>query len=59
LVSNGIYRANPIEFNDAWGSGAEWAIAAMDFGETAEGAIEYAKTKDTGTGGRIYIKEVK
>ena len=41
----------------ALGSGSDWAIAAMDFGNNAKEAVKYAMTRDTGTGGRI--KEIK
>lgn len=40
-------------FTRCFGSGAEWARAAMDFGKTPEEAIEYAKTRDTYSGGRV------
>ena len=35
------------------GSGADFAIAAMDFGRNPMQAIEYAKTRDSNTGGEI------
>ncbi|EGR3070253.1 hypothetical protein DMW20_11880 [Vibrio parahaemolyticus] len=42
-----------IDFNIAIGSGALFALSAMDFGCDAFGAIEYAKKKDSYTGGDI------
>lgn len=37
----------------AIGSGATWALAALDFGKTAEEAVAYAATRDNGTGGGV------
>ncbi len=39
--------------NTALGSGAMLAISAMDFGCSATEAVEYAKTRDTSTGGDV------
>jgi len=41
--------------DDAYGSGADFAIAAMDFGKSAAEAVEYAKTRDTNTGGEVQV----
>lgn len=41
-----------LAYNYALGSGATLAIAAMDFGCNCVGAIEYAMTRDSNTGGR-------
>lgn len=51
----------PVEmFHDqplAIGSGWQFAAAAMDFGKTAKQAIEYAATRDNGTGGGVdYVR---
>lgn len=43
----------------ATGSGAEFAIAAMDFGYNAKEAVKYAMTRDTHTGGKINWFRVK
>lgn len=42
----------PCEWGEklAIGSGTTWAQAAMDFGKTAIEAVEYAATRDNGTG---------
>lgn len=41
----------------AIGSGWQFALAAMDFGKTAKQAIEYAATRDNGTGGGVdYVR---
>ena len=48
----------PIKFNTALGSGAYFAMAAMDHGKSAKEAIEYAATRDTSTGGKIICEKV-
>lgn len=42
----------------ASGSGSEFALAALDFGRTAFEAVEYAKTRDSGTGGDTHVLEL-
>lgn len=37
----------------AWGSGRDFAIAAMDFGKSAKEAVKYAMTRDSATGGKV------
>lgn len=37
----------------AIGSGGDWAVAAMDFGCTAQEAVKYAMTRDCRSGGKI------
>ncbi|WP_210772140.1 hypothetical protein [Rhodanobacter lindaniclasticus] len=43
----------------AIGSGWQFAIAAMDFGKTAKQAIEYAMTRDNGTGGGVDFVRIR
>lgn len=50
---DGIFRRELLKFNDAGGSGAHYALAALDFGKTAIEAVEYAKTRDCRTGGKV------
>lgn len=38
----------------AIGSGSQFAVSAMDHGKTAKEAVEYAMTRDPGTGGVVY-----
>ena len=52
-ISDGEYWQEEVVSNDAHGSGAEFALAAMDFGKGAVEAVEYAMTRDTRTGGLI------
>lgn len=44
---------------EAIGSGADHAITAMDLGLSAKEAVKMAAKRDTGTGGRIRVLEVK
>lgn len=46
---------SPIHFHipDAWGSGADHAITAMDMEATAEEAVKWAMKRDVNTGGKI------
>lgn len=48
-----------LTYSDAIGSGSPWALAAVDFGASPRGAIAYAKKKDSATGGRIRIYNLK
>ena len=43
------------DFNFAIGSGQHLALAAMDFGDTAQAAVQYAATRDVYTGGQIKL----
>lgn len=41
------------------GSGRDWAVAAMDHGKDAVGAVRYACTRDSGSGGVIRAMDIK
>ncbi len=41
------------------GSGGYWALAALDHGKTAAKAVEYASTRDSCTGGKISVYDIK
>lgn len=47
-----------VDHDCAYGSGQDFAIAALDFGKTATEAIEYAITRDIYTGGNIQCVNV-
>lgn len=64
LVSDGeVYhcviddKGKPIKslctYNDALGTGADFALSAMDHGKTATDAVRYAMTRDMCSGGNI------
>jgi ATP-dependent protease HslVU (ClpYQ) peptidase subunit len=48
-----------IEHDMGIGSGGDWALAALDFGETPRKAIKYACTRDLYSGGKIKTVKVK
>lgn len=56
--SNCIIDTWILEYSDAIGSGADFALAALDFGKNANDAIEYAKTRDNFTGGEVKVFQV-
>lgn len=53
MDSNGKINKERMTYSDSMGSGAVQALAAIDFGESAINAINYAKTRDSATGGLI------
>lgn len=42
----------------AWGSGWQWAAAAMDHGASARDAVKYASKRDGYSGGGVDVKPV-
>jgi len=66
LVRDGeVFMRGVTESGESWtqelsssrclGSGGNFALAAMDFGKSAKDAIEYAKTRDCYTGGKVHV----
>lgn len=57
---DGFFNKYPIQRETvlAIGSGADFAIAAMDLGKSAKEAVEYAATRDIYTGGTIKVFNV-
>lgn len=47
-----------MNYSDAYGSGAYFALAAMDFGKSAKEAVEYAMTRDIYSGGKVRVFDV-
>jgi len=54
-----IYKLDITGSTDAMGSGEDHALTAMDLGLSAKEAVRMAAKRDTGTGGRIRVLEVK
>lgn len=52
------YVFDEIKESMATGSGGNFAMAAMDFGQTAKQAVQYAAKRDIYTGGRIRVFNV-
>lgn len=59
IDEEGAPCASRLDYNDAMGSGSTWAIAAMDHGKSAKQAVKYAATRDSATGGKISVFDVK
>lgn len=45
--------------NRCLGSGSSFALAALDFGRDAKGAVEYAITRDCYSGGKVHVYDIK
>ncbi len=58
VTEAGEFWKQKLEHNEAMGSGWEWAIAAMDFGKSASDAVEYAKTRDSASGGKVNVFDI-
>lgn len=54
-VDEGVCAHEKIVNNEAMGSGELFALAALDFGQTAKQAVEYTATKDCYTGGNVRV----
>ncbi|MPW31923.1 hypothetical protein F9L16_23500 [Agarivorans sp. B2Z047] len=59
LNDSGISEWLPINHSDALGSGAPYAIAAMDFGKSSAEAVAYASTRNIHTGGKITTVDIE
>ncbi|AUR94645.1 hypothetical protein NVP1197A_07 [Vibrio phage 1.197.A._10N.286.54.F2] len=54
-----IFWKELLTHNDGFGSGREWALAALDFGLSSKDAVKYATKKDAFSGGKIHTMELK
>jgi len=59
FIADCVFCEQIIKYNKGLGSGRDFAIAAMDHGKSAKEAVKYAMTRDTYTGGRIRVFNVK
>lgn len=57
-VADGACSYTEYSHNKTFGSGAHFALAAMDLGLSAEGAVKYAMTRDIYTGGKVNVFSV-
>jgi len=55
FVHEDIFNEDVLICNEAYGSGAQLALAALDFGCSAKDAVEYAATRDIYTGGKVHV----
>ena len=56
--SDGFCEWFKTEHDVAYGSGQDFALAAMDFGKTPKESVEYAMTRDFYTGGAVQLYDV-
>jgi ATP-dependent protease HslVU (ClpYQ) peptidase subunit len=60
VTFNGDYcSVSENEYPHSIGSGGDFAIAAIDMGNTAKEAVEYAITRDSGSGGKVTVYDVE
>ena len=59
VTSDGDPCKSRLTYSEAIGSGAAFALAALDHGNSARYAVAYASTRDTGTGGKIRVFDIK
>ena len=55
----GVFNLDLLVCNESEGSGGKFGLAALDFGKTAKGAVEYAATKDCFTGGKVHVYDIE
>lgn len=53
------YSLDELTYSYAIGSGGCFALSAMDFGRSAKEAVKYAMTRDSFTGGKISVCDIK
>jgi ATP-dependent protease HslVU (ClpYQ) peptidase subunit len=58
VTLDGLFWKQEVEHNDAIGSGWNFALSAMDFGDDARKSVEYAITRDCSSGGKIHIYDI-
>ena len=59
VTSHGEPCKIKLTYSETMGSGAAFALAALDHGKSALDAVAYAATRDTGTGGEIRVFDIK
>ena len=59
IAAGGDPCKSRLTYSDAIGSGGLFALSALDHGKSALDAVAYAATRDTGTGGKIRVFDIK
>jgi ATP-dependent protease HslVU (ClpYQ) peptidase subunit len=60
VTFNGDYCSiSENEYNHSIGSGGEFALSALDFGDSSKEAVEYAITKDSASGGKVHVYDIE
>ena len=58
-MDDGYFCKMLIDHNECKGSGELLALAALDHGESALNAINYAMTRDMFTGGKVNVYDIE
>ena len=58
-LENGIYKTSVMDYTDGAGSGGWLALSAVDLGKTAKEAVEYAKSRDLFSGGKVHVYDIE
>tara|TARA_R110000803_G_scaffold95395_5_gene163387 strand:+ start:2119 stop:2562 length:444 start_codon:yes stop_codon:yes gene_type:complete len=59
FVHSGAFNQEPLTANLCLGSGMNFATSALDFDETAKGAVEFASTRCIYTGGKVHVYDIE
>ena len=59
MSDGGYCEYSPLNYSMTIGSGMDLALAALDFGETASKAVEYAATRCIYTGGKVHVYDTE
>lgn len=57
--ADGEYWELELPYSDSIGSGGVYALCAIDFGKSAFEAVEYAKTRDSCSGGKVHVYDIE
>jgi len=58
-VERGVYKTSVMDYTDGSGSGGWLALVAVELGKSAKDAVEYAKTKDANSGGKVHVFDIE
>lgn len=59
VEADGVTNKLELSESEPLGSGGNWALSALDHGKTARQAVEYAKTRDCYTGGKVHVFDIR
>lgn len=59
VTDDGEPAKSECKYSDSMGSGGLFALSALDHGKSARDAVEYAKTRDCGSGGKVTVFDVE
>lgn len=59
VTDKGEAWTQKLTHNRCIGSGASFALSALDFGKSAKESVEYAMTRDIYTGGKVHVYDIE